>query len=135
MESPAMELTLEEHDDYSHRIHNDENYAISRAGLKTTQYGSMLFLNLEHGSYNTGGNFKLLREHCSLLHEELRGQPNHPQLRLYWNGILKDRDLQFETGDAAVGVAARAAYCESFKLNKCFTTVTETTALATWRTW
>ena len=56
LQGKIMHLTLEWFDDFSHRMHNGKDYAVREAGLKTLQYHSMLFLNLEHGSFNTAQN-------------------------------------------------------------------------------
>ena len=135
MEGPVMELTMDRLDDFSHRYQNDKQKGIREAGLQTAQYHSMVYMNLEHGNYNTALNKTLLEEHVAELHEQLKDEPNHPALLEYWPDILRDRGHEHEIDDAIVGLPARRVFCTEFKTLPCFTSTAEKVGLAKWRTW
>ena len=135
MQGLMMELSLDVVYDYSHRIQNDQDFAIAQSGLKAAQFHSMLYMNLEHGNYGTALNHQMLAEHSEILHSELNSTPDHPLLMWYWPSIVRDMGNEFEVDDEIVGAAARKRYCQNFKHMRCFKHMREKVGLAKWRTW
>ena len=103
----ALGLVIEGCPDPLHRLYNDTDEAVCKAGLKDKEQAAVLLCNVLFGPWNSSAFFHEV--HQEGLNAMQRMGPDDPWLIKFWPLILKDHGLHLTPG--ALSRARRVFFC------------------------
>ena len=128
----ALDLMMLFFRDFFHRVHNDVNTAMSKAGFMPIFHAAIIILNLGYGPYQTAGWWQAMLAEAAELAQ--KAKPNNPALVKLWPWIRRSQTASSPGAAMALpeGEEGRRQYLSEVDFKSCNNLKTGKVALGQW---